>query len=367
MRKTLIACALTFATVVPTFAQYTLTQEEQTLVQSVIVKLQQKPVRSQESMIMMLKNGVNKTSANARKKAIFSAIETGLRTKVTLQGKTSVLATKLEREQIKKSFVTENIDQKDGSITLDVSGKLTSTSTPKVVTFDTHMAVDVDMNDLKNPKVRLAVDASGAADTENMSGSAEMRVVDTFGFFKFATLTSTSPDIRDELVALQPYLNIWWKVPLSQSDIIDIGATKPAAQSDGALGKILLTSNILPVLQYMGQEKGVSTYGGTVDNKALLVAIKEIALSEGQEISDQDMLDVEKMLKSISIFTEFSLTDKNIFTALNVKTTILPTLVAPGNSIQGAINVDMTLSPLKSPIVAPANAKELNEEALMGL
>ena len=46
------------------------------------------------------------------------------------------------------------------------------------------------------------------------------------------------------------------------------------------------------------------------------------------------MIDAEKILKNISIFTEFSLNDKNIFTALSVTTTMLPTLVEPGNRIQ---------------------------------
>ena len=369
MRKTLIACVLTFVTVAPTFAQYTLTQKEQTMVQSVISKIQQKPARVQEAMIMALKNGANKPSVNEQKKALLLAVETGLRKKSTTEGKTVVLATKLEREQIKKSFVTKNIDQKDGSVTLDVSGEITSTSIPEIVTFDTHMAVDVDMHDPKNPKVRLAVDASGSADEENMSGSAEMRVVDTFGFFKFATLTSTSPDINNELAALQPFLNVWWKVPLSQSDLLDIATTEevPVVQNNKTMEKILLSTNILPVLQYMGQEKGVSTYGGIIDNKELLAAIREIILAKGDTPLEQDFVDAEKMLKNVSIFTEFSLTDKNIFTALSVATTIRPTLVEPGNTIQGNINIDMTISPLKNPIVAPANAKELNEEALMGL
>jgi len=79
------------------------------------------------------------------------------------------------------------------------------------------------------------------------------------------------------------------------------------------------------------------------------------------------MKDAEKMLKNVSIFTEFSLTDKNIFTALSVVTTIRPTLIELGNTIQGAVNIDMTISPLKTPIIAPENAQELNEETLMGL
>ena len=317
------------------FAQYTLTPEEETLVQSVIATIQKKPIRTQESMIMMLKNGANKTSINERKRVIFGVIETGLRTKATIQGKTSVLATKLEREQIKQSFVTKNIDQKDGSVTLDISGKFTSTSTPKVVTFDTHMVADVDMHDLKNPKVRLAVDASGAADEENMSGSAELRVLDSFGFFKFANLASTSPDIRDQLIGLQPYLNIWWKVPLSPSDLADIANTEElTTQNNKTMEKILLSTNVLPALQYVGQNAGVSIYAGTIDNKALLSVIREAALSEGETITDQDMIDAEEMMKNISIFTEFSLNDKNVFTALSVTTTMLPTLVEPGNRIQ---------------------------------
>jgi HD superfamily phosphohydrolase YqeK len=117
----------------------------------------------------------------------------------------------------------------------------------------------------------------------------------------------------------------------------------------------------------MGQEKGVSTYGGTIDNKVLLSVIREIAISEGEEMTDSDIIEAENILKNVSIFTKFSLTDKNIFTALSVHTTIRPTLVEPGNTIQGIINVDMTISPLKSPIVAPENAQELNEEAFMGL
>jgi len=229
-----------------------MTQTEKTLVQSVVEKVQKQPVRVQESMIMALKKGADKTSVNERKKAIFRAIEMGLRTKSTLNGETTVLATQLERTQIKKSFVTKNIDQKDGSVTLDISGQLSSTIEPKEVNFEAHMAADVDMHNLTNPKVRLTIDASGSADAENMSGSAELRVVDSFGFFKFATLTSTSPDIRDELVALQPFLNIWWKVPLSESDLANIATTEElTTQNNKTMEKILLSTNIIPVLQYM--------------------------------------------------------------------------------------------------------------------
>jgi len=238
--------------VAPTFAEYAMTQTEKTLVQSVVEKVQKQPVRVQESMIMALKKGADKTSVNERKKAILLAVETGLRKKSTTEGKTVVLATKLEREQIKKSFVTKNIDQKDGSVTLDISGQLSSTIEPKEVNFEAHMAADVDMHNLTNPKVRLTIDASGSADAENMSGSAELRVVDSFGFFKFATLTSTSPDIRDELVALQPFLNIWWKVPLSESDLANIATTEElTTQNNKTMEKILLSTNIIPVLQYM--------------------------------------------------------------------------------------------------------------------
>jgi hypothetical protein len=165
-------------------------------------------------------------------------------------------------------------------------------------------------------------------------------------------------------------LNTWWKFPLSETDLADIAETEKSTiqtSQTQSLEYILLRKNILPTLQYIGQDKGVSTYGGTIDNKVLLSVIREIALSEGEEMAESDLIEAENMLKNVSIFTQFSLTEKNIFTAFSIATVIRPTLVEPGNTIKGNINIDMTVSPLKSPIVAPANAKEFNEASLMGL
>lgn len=364
MKKVLsLGVVLAYACVSTAFADYTLTAADTVVVQEVIQKVQSRSSARQEVVIRALKNAQNKADFTAQKQAIFAAVESGLRKTSTVEGETVVLATQLEREHIQKALVTENIDQKDGSVTLDVSGKLTSTSMPETVTFDTHMAIDVDMHDLKNPKVRLVIEASGAADEENISGAAEMRVVDAFGFFKVATLTSTSPDIHDQLIELQPFLNIWWKVPLSETDLADIAETDDdiLLQNDTSIEKILLSKNIVPVLQYMGQDTGVSTYGGMIDNQALLSAIRDIVLSQGEEISDSDLQEAENMLKNVSIFTEFSLTDKNIFTALSIDTIIGSTVVESGNTIEGNINIDMTLAPLKSPIVAPDNARDMGE------
>lgn len=364
MKKVLsLGVVLACACVSSVFADYTLTSADMVVVQETIQKVQARSSARQEVVIRALKNAQNKTDFTAQKQAIFAAVESGLRKTSTVEGETVILATQLEREHIKKALVTESIDQKDGSVTLDVSGQLTGTSTPEAVTFDTHMAIDVNMHDLKNPKVRLAIEASGAADEENISGAAEMRVVDAFGFFKVATLASTSPDIHDQLVELQSFLNIWWKVPLSETDLADIAETDDdiLLQDDTSITKTLLSKNIVPVLQYMGQDKGVSTYGGMIDNSALLSTIRDIALSQGEEISDSDVAEAENMLKNVSIFTEFSLTDKNIFTALSIDTIIGPTIVDSGDTIEGNINIDMTLAPLKSPILAPDNAQDMSQ------
>ena len=70
-------------------------------------------------------------------------------------------------------------------------------------------------------------------------------------------------------------------MPLSPSDLATIANTEePTVQNDKMMEKVLLSTNVLPALQYVGQNAGVSTYAGTIDNKALLTVIHDIAISQ---------------------------------------------------------------------------------------
>ncbi len=302
MKKVILLCATFF--LLPVYAAYTLTSEDQKLVNSFTQKAQQKPLRYQETVIAALKNA-QLTITDERKIALFQAIESNLRKK--FQG--YVLATRVEREEIVDAL-TKDTDQMTGSVEIGLSGKLTSTTEPYAVTFDTQFLMDVDAQDISNPKVRLQFDGSGSADTESASATAEMRVVDNNFFILLSKLNIVSSSGIDISSYIKPYIGTWYTTSLDNdfemNSSVQINGDELSLEEEKALLNTLLYTNFIPNLRYLGQAEGFSTYSGFVDNKALITVIKNIALQKGEVLPSQDIAELEKMLKNVTFFITFS-------------------------------------------------------------
>lgn len=90
-----------YACLTTVFADYPLTTSDKAVVQEVIQKVQSKPSRTQEVVIYALKNAQHKIQYSQHKKAIFAAVESGLRQK-TASG--DMLATNFEKNEIISSL-----------------------------------------------------------------------------------------------------------------------------------------------------------------------------------------------------------------------------------------------------------------------
>ena len=119
-----------------------------------------------------------------------------------------------------------------------------------------------------------------------------------------------------------------------------------------------MDTNIVPILRYEGQQNGVSTYSGTIDNKALMSLIKKISAEQNDSMSATEIKDMEDALKRVTLSTSFSL-DKQSFTSFGAVITFRNVSdVSTGAVMNGSITINSTVAPLSTDIVAPANAQE---------
>lgn len=340
----------------PVFAEYTLKAEDQKAVDAVIEKVQTKPIRTQEVIIRALKNTQNKTKFTEKEKAIFAAVESGLREK-TASG--DILATSLERKEIVQSLFTQTNQWEKWSATLEASWNISS-SEEGDLSFKGSLTADVDIHDKKNPKMRVQIDVFAKDKDIAFDTAGEMRVLDSVGYFLLKKLEITPDD--DQLKDfITPYLNMWWKVPLDEASMQDIQTSPQINSSDAEkLKKTLLEKNVIPKLLYVWQKRGVSQYSGVIDNNALVDIVSDIAAAQWEIVLESDKEEAKQALKGVTIKTDFSLDTKKTFSAIAV-TTSLKNVIVDTDTINGAITFTLNVSSQARPITAPGNARDISE------
>lgn len=112
-----------------------------------------------------------------------------------------------------------------------------------------------------------------------LDAAGELRVLDSVGYFLVKKFSLTPDEGMGD--TLEPFLNIWWRVPLDESSMQDIETSSEETVNDlETVRSALLKKNVIPKLIYTAGTQGTSIYTGTVDNKVFVDMLSEIAASQ---------------------------------------------------------------------------------------
>lgn len=298
-------------TSISAFAEYVLTPDDQKIVDTIVQKIQAKPINARDRII----DGLQKAQTRAideKNLAILKSVESRVRLK-TPQG--DVIATKNERKELLKLiFKSSNNNGLDKAVMAKVnaSGSFT-TSDNERISFSGTIDEAVDMNDISNPKISFKIDFSGSNNDQSMTGAGEVRLLDKIAYFQLSKLTSNEPNISAQIDQIKKYMGIWWKTPYQANggEITQLSSDLSQEEKQKII-ELISQNNFIPKLLIAKTSHG-TTYSGVVDNREIVKLINTFSAEKSSTISASEKRDLIDGLSHITFFVSMGLDNNSQF------------------------------------------------------